>query len=286
MAAAAADAWARGATEVCMQGGIHPRYARDGGVYTRFARAAKRGAPAVHVHAFSPLEVASGAAAMGVDAREHVAALRAAGLGSLPGTAAEVLDDDVRAVLCPDKLSSGEWEAVVEAAHAEGMRTTSTIMFGSVEGPDAAARHLVRLRALQERTGGLTEFVPLPFVHEQAPIFKRGRARRGPTLREAALMHAVARLALSPAVTNVQASWCKLGPDAARVALRSGANDLGGTLMSESISRAAGASYGQELPPAAMRALVDVLDDEQGRDPADRRAAWQRTTLYLSLIQI
>lgn len=263
-----------------MQGGIHPTYLADGGVYARFAAAAKAGAPGVHVHAFSPLEVVSGAAAEGVGVRAHLAALRASGLGSLPGTAAEVLVDEVRAVLCPDKLTADEWVRVVEAAHAEGLRTTSTIMFGSVEGPEAVAQHLRRLSALQARSGGLTEFVPLPFVHAAAPIYARAAARRGPTLREAVLMHAVARLALSPSVVNIQVSWCKLGPAAAELALRAGANDLGGTLMSESISRAAGASYGQELPPSEMVRLVARLDVAQGPDPADRRVAWQRTTLY------
>ncbi|KAJ1639826.1 hypothetical protein T492DRAFT_832653 [Pavlovales sp. CCMP2436] len=177
-------------------------------------------------------------------------------------------------------LSAREWEEVVEAAHAEGLATTSTIMHGSVEGPLAAARHLVRLRALQERTGGISEFVPLPFVHEASPIYARGRARRGPTLREAVLMHAAARLVLSDTVPNIQTSWCKMGPAGARLALRAGANDLGGTLMSESISRAAGASYGQEMPAHEMAEVVAQLDAQQGPDPADRRTLWQRTTLY------
>lgn len=263
-----AEAWDRGATEVCMQGGIHPDF--TGETYLAILGAAKAAAPDIHVHAFSPLEVAHGAASLGWPLQRYLAALRDAGLGSLPGTAAEVLDDGVRTALCPDKLSSREWLEVVEAAHSVGLPTTSTIMFGHVDSPATWAAHLGTLRALAARTGSVTEFVPLPFVHMESPIFLKGRARRGPTLRECFLMHAIARLALHPHITNIQASWVKMGPDQAAALLAAGCNDMGGSLMNESITRAAGAAHGQELPPAAMRRLIEAA----GCVPR------QRTTLY------
>jgi FO synthase len=262
------EAWQRGATEVCMQGGIHPRY--TGETYLSILEAAKRGAGDIHVHAFSPLEVRHGAASLGLSIGDYLDRLCGAGLGSLPGTAAEILDDEVRAVLCPDKLSTGEWLAIVEAAHRRGLRTTATIMFGHIDTPQHWARHLLHIRDLQARTGGFTEFVPLPFVHMEAPLYLKGRARKGPTFRETLLMHAVARLALHPLIPNIQVSWVKLGPDGAATCLKAGANDLGGTLMNESISRAAGTEHGQELPPERMNALIASL----GRTPR------QRTTLY------
>ncbi|MGE0874315.1 MAG: 5-amino-6-(D-ribitylamino)uracil--L-tyrosine 4-hydroxyphenyl transferase CofH [Burkholderiales bacterium] len=265
------EAWARGATEVCMQGGIHPAY--TGETYLALLRAVKDAVPGMHVHAFSPLEVTHGARTLGVPVEDFLGRLRDAGLGSLPGTAAEILDDAVRARICPDKLNSAEWLHVIEAAHRAGLRTTSTIMFGHVEGPQAWARHLLQLRDLQARTGGLTEFVPLPFVHMEAPMFLKEGARRGPTWRETLLMHAVSRLVLHPHVPNIQVSWVKLGAQAAAACLRAGANDLGGTLMNESISRAAGNEHGEELPPARMEALIESL----GRRPE------QRDTLYRSV---
>jgi len=226
--------------------------------------------PQIHVHAFSPLEVSHGARTLGISVAEFLAELKRTGLGSLPGTAAEILDDEIRRELAPDKVSTEEWLEVVRQAHRAGLRTTSTIMFGHIEGYVHWARHLLRLRELQQETGGITEFVPLPFVHMEAPMYLRGQARKGPTLREALLMHAVARLVLHPLVRNVQASWVKLGPQWAQRALISGANDLGGTLMNESISRAAGAVHGQELAPAQMHRLIEEI----GRP-------WrQRTTLY------
>ena len=203
------EAWARGATEVCMQGGIHPAY--TGETYVALLRTVKRAEPQMHVHAFSPLEVTHGARSLSVSIPAFLARLRDEGLGSLPGTAAEILDDAVRARICPDKLSAGQWIEVVEAAHRAGLRTTSTIMFGHVETPHAWARHLLAVRDLQERTGGITEFVPLPFVHMEAPMFLKEGARRGPTWRETLLMHAVARLALHPLIPNIQVSWVKLG---------------------------------------------------------------------------
>ena len=190
------EAWQRGATEVCLQGGIHPDF--TGRTYLDILTAVKAEQPEMHVHAFSALEVWHGASTLQLPVRTFLAQLRAAGLGSLPGTAAEVLDDEVRALICPDKMSTREWLSVIQAAHEEGLKTTSTLMFGHLEAPGAVARHLLRLRALQRRTGGITEFVPLPFVHNQAPMYLRGESRQGPSFREAVLVHAVARLALFP----------------------------------------------------------------------------------------
>jgi FO synthase len=264
----AAEAWDRGATEVCLQGGIHPDY--TGATYLGICRAIKAAVPGMHIHAFSPLEVTQGAATLHLSVPAFLAELKQAGLGTLPGTAAEILDDEVRAVICPDKLNTAGWLDVARAAHALGLRTTSTIMYGHVEQPQSWARHLLALRDLQAETGGFTEFVPLPFVHMEAPMYLRGVARRGPTFREAVLMHAVARLALHPHITNIQTSWVKMGPAGAAECLQAGANDLGGTLMNESISRAAGTEHGQEFPPAAMEALIRSI----GRVPV------QRDTLY------
>ena len=262
------EAWARGATEVCLQGGIHPDY--DGNTYLAILGAAKRAAPEIHVHAFSPLEIHHGAATLGMPVAEFLAALQRSGLGSLPGTAAEILDDEVRAVLCPDKIATRRWLDIMAAAHDRGLKTTATVMFGHVDAPKHWARHLIRVRDLQRQTGGFTEFVPLPFVPMEAPIFLKGLARAGPTFREAVLMHAVARLALNPWIKNIQTSWVKMGPNGAAAALQAGANDLGGTLMNESITRAAGASFGQEMAPDAMDALILRI----GRIPRPR------TTLY------
>lgn len=262
------EAWTRGATEVCMQGGIHPSF--DGSTYLGVLDAAKRAEPRIHVHAFSPLEVTHGARTLGISKPEFLAELKRRGLGSLPGTAAEILDDEVRAIICPDKLATNEWLEVVGDAHRVGLRTTATIMFGHVESYLHWARHLLRVRRLQEETGGFTEFVPLPFVHMEAPLYRRGLARKGPTLRETILMHAVARLALGRLIPNIQTSWVKLGPVWAGRCLDAGVNDLGGTLMDESISRAAGAKHGQEFDDESMEALILST----GRTPR------RRTTLY------
>ncbi|MCX7381081.1 MAG: 5-amino-6-(D-ribitylamino)uracil--L-tyrosine 4-hydroxyphenyl transferase CofH [Alphaproteobacteria bacterium] len=264
----AEEAWERGATEVCMQGGIHPDY--TGETYLEICRAIRAAVPGMHIHAFSPLEVTQGAATLGLPLRDFLLRLKDAGLGTLPGTAAEILDDEIRAIICPDKINTEQWLNVVRTAHQVGIRTTSTIMYGHVETSLAWARHLLRLRDLQAETGGLTEFVALPFVHMEAPMYLRGLARKGPTYREAILMHAVARLVLHPLVPNIQASWVKLGPDGALAALNAGASDMGGTLMNESISRAAGTQHGQEMPPEDMEALIR----RAGRTPL------QRTTLY------
>ena len=264
----ASEAARRGATEVCMQGGIHPSFTGD--FYVELCRAVKEAEPQMHVHAFSPLEVFQGAGTAGRTVAQQLALLRDAGLGTLPGTAAEVLDDRIRRLLCPDKINTAQWVDVVEEAHRQGLRTTSTLMFGSIDGPEHWARHLVVLRELQARTGGITEFVPLPFVHMEAPIYRKGRARRGPTWEETLKLHAVARLALRGFIDNIQVSWVKCGLDGAAEILQAGANDLGGTLMNESISRAAGASHGQEVPAQEMQRVIRSI----GRIPV------QRTTLY------
>ncbi len=262
------EAWERGATEVCMQGGIHPAY--TGQTYLDICRAVKEAVPHMHVHAFSPLEVFQGAETLGRPLKDFLYDLKAAGLGTLPGTAAEVLDDEVRKILCPDKLTTQLWLDGMKAAHEVGFKTTATIMYGHVDRPEHWARHLLRLRDLQAETGGFTEFVPLPFVAHEAPLYLKGRARPGPTFREAVLMHAVARLALHPHFRSIQTSWVKMGETGVAAALNAGANDLGGTLMNESITRAAGATHGEEWPPQQMEHVIRGT----GRTPV------QRTTDY------
>jgi FO synthase len=262
------EAWKRGATEVCMQGGINPRY--TGKTYMELLRAVKEEEPAIHVHAFSPLEIWQGASTLGISVRRFLEMLRDAGLGSLPGTAAEILDDEVRNIICRDKVNTEQWIDVIRTAHEVGLKTTSTIMFGHVESYVHWARHLLKLRDLQEETGGITEFVPLAFVHMEAPMSLRGQSRIGPTWREVRLMHALGRLILHPLITNVQASWVKLGPDGLTALLQGGVNDLGGTLMNESISRAAGTQHGQEFAPSQMEWVAASLN----------RRVEQRNTLY------
>ena len=262
------EAWARGATEVCLQGGIHPGF--DGDYYLSVVRAIKQALPELHVHAFSALEIWQGAATLGLSLPDYLEELRDAGLGSLPGTAAEILDDEVRRVICPDKVTTAQWLEVHDTAHRVGLRSNVTMMFGHVDGPRNWARHLLHAREQQRRSAGFTELVPLPFVHMEAPMWLRGQARSGPTFGETLLAHAVARLALHPWITNVQVSWAKLGPEGVAAALRAGVNDLGGTLMNESISRAAGAEHGQEFSPERMEELIRSA----GRVPR------QRTTLY------
>jgi FO synthase len=257
-----------GATEVCLQGGIHPSF--DGDYYVDVCRAVTDVAPDIHVHGFTALEVTEGARRLGEPLARYLRRLMAVGLKALPGTAAEILDDEVRSDLCPDKIDTEEWLDAHRTAHAVGLRSNITIMFGSIERPVHWARHLVRTRELQKETGGFTEFVPLPFVHMAAPIYLQRKARRGPTFRETLLMHAVARIAYRRWVPNVQVSWVKVGPDGARQVLMAGANDLGGTLMDENISRAAGAAHGQRMDEDAFREIADPLG----------RPLEQRTTLY------
>jgi FO synthase len=266
--ARAVEAVAMGATEVCLQGGIHPDF--DGEYYLRVIEAVSQVTPGVHLHGFTALEVTEGARRLGEPLTGYLRRLAEAGLRSLPGTAAEILDDEVRAVLCPDKITADEWLDAHRTAHGIGLRSNITIMFGSVERPRHWARHLVRTRALQRETGGFTEFVPLPFVHMAAPIHLQGRSRRGPTFREALLMHAVGRIAYQGLIDNVQVSWVKMGREGSRQVLRAGANDLGGTLLDENISRAAGASHGQRMGEDDFRAWVEPLG----------RRLEQRTTLY------
>jgi len=257
-----------GATEVCLQGGIHPDF--DGDYYLELARAVKQVAPDIHVHGFTALEVTEGARRLGVPLRDYLIEARAAGLATLPGTAAEVLDDEVRRIICHDKVDTDEWLDAHRTAHEVGLRSNVTIMFGTIERPAHVANHLLRTRALQRETGGFTEFVPLPFVHMASPIHLQGASRLGPTFREVLLMHAVGRIAYRGAIDNIQVSWVKCGTEGARQILRAGANDLGGTLMDESISRAAGASHGQEVDEEELRAIVGPLG----------RPLEQRTTLY------
>lgn len=262
------EAWQRGATEVCMQGGIHPDY--TGQTYVDIVRTVKTATPDMHVHAFSPLEVWQGAATAGVDIRTFLRQLQAAGLDTLPGTAAEILHDDVRQQICPDKLNSEQWLEVMRTAHEVGFNTTATIMFGHLDHARHWATHLLRLKTLQDSTGGFTEFVPLPYVHMEAPLYRRGGSRRGPSFREAVLMHAVSRLVFNGSINNIQASWVKMGHDGALACLQAGANDLGGTLMNESITRAAGADHGQEWAPADLEQAIRRL----------QRTPLMRTTRY------
>ncbi len=263
---------ARGATEICLQGGIHASY--TGETYIGILRAVRGVLPDIHLHAFTPLEVSHGAETLGLSVREYLGILKSEGLNTLPGTAAEILDDEVRAILCPDKINTQGWLDVMRDAHGLGLQSTATIMFGHVDRPIHWARHLLRLRALQAETGGFTEFVPLPFVAEAAPIFVKGDARMGPTHREAVLVHAVARIALFGLIDNIQASWVKMGPEGAAGLLSSGVNDLGGTLMNESITRAAGAQHGQEMTVENMRALIY----RAGRIPRQRTTAYGTPT--------
>ena len=257
-----------GATEVCLQGGIHPNF--DGDYYIDVARAVHEAVPGMHIHGFTALEVTEGAKRNQEPLADYLSRLRKAGQKSLPGTAAEILHDDVRATLCPDKINTEEWLEAHRIAHSVGLGSNVTIMFGSIERPEHWVHHLLRTRALQEETGGFTEFVGLPFVHMASPIYLQKKARRGPTFREVVLMHAVARIAYRGRIDNIQGSWVKLGFDSISQLLQSGANDLGGTLMDENISRAAGADHGTEVNAEDFRRIVEPLG----------RTLVQRTTLY------
>lgn len=265
----AQEAWLRGATEVCIQGGLHPDLPGD--YYLQILAAVKARVPEVHIHAFSPFEIWYGVRKSRTALRDYLQALKQAGLGSMPGTAAEILDKEIRLQLTRNKLSADEWETIIRAAHAAGIRSTSTIMYGHVDGPSHWAGHIDRIRKIQKDTGGFTEFVPLGFVHHNTRLFRHGvGVRPGPAHVESVNMHAVARLMLAGHIDNIQVSWVKLGPQMAHAMLDCGVNDLGGTLMNESISRAAGASHGQEITPAEMVRIIRSA----GRVPV------QRNTLY------
>ncbi|PCJ11382.1 MAG: 7,8-didemethyl-8-hydroxy-5-deazariboflavin synthase [Gammaproteobacteria bacterium] len=277
------EAWQRGATEVCLQGGIHPSY--TGQTYLDICRAIKQVCPDLHIHAFSPLEVWQGAKTLGISLEQFLIQLKQAGLDTLPGTAAEILDDEVRKDLCPDKINTQQWQEVMVTAHRVGFKTTATIMFGHIERYAHIARHLLLIRSIQqshiENTQanehsaadylGFTEFVLLPYVHMEAPMHRKGKSRPGPSFREAVALHAISRLVLSPYITNIQASWTKMGHEGAAACLNAGVNDLGGTLMNETITRSAGASHGQETSPADMEKIIR----QANRNPQQRGTYYQ-----------
>jgi 7,8-didemethyl-8-hydroxy-5-deazariboflavin synthase CofH subunit len=263
------DAVARGATEVCIQGGIDPR--KDHTHYRLILETIKAEFPALHIHAYSPEELDFGQKKSGMPLREYLLWLKEAGLGTIPGTAAEILDDAVRDVLSPKKLMTARWVEIVSAAHAVGLRSSATIMYGHIEKPEHVAGHLDLLRSLQKETGGFTEFVPLGFIHEKNLLGNVGLSRPGPSAADDLRLLAVARLFLRPWIRNVQMSWVKMGPKLAQLALTAGANDFGGTLMEESISRESGADHGENLPPETMRRLIR----EMGRTPVERSTTYR-----------
>ncbi len=265
----AREAWDRGATEVTLQGGIHPEFTGD--FYVSVTEAIKAELPRMHIHGFTPLEVWQGAETSGATVRDFLIRLKEAGLGTLPGTAAEILDDDVRRFLCPDKIRTSQWAQVMLIAHELGLKSTATIMFGHIDHHRAWAKHLEVIRQIQRRTGGFTELVPLPFVHMGAPIWLNGKARPGPTWDEVVLIHAVGRIALDGLVPNIQASWVKLGLDGASRLLKAGCNDLGGTLMGEIITRSAGAAHGQEMDPAEFERTITAVGRQAGRRDTEYR---------------
>jgi 7,8-didemethyl-8-hydroxy-5-deazariboflavin synthase CofH subunit len=265
----AREAWDCGATEVCIQGGL-PRDL-DGFFYRDLLRTIKRAIPAMHVHAFSPMEIDYGVLKTGMPLRDYLQMMKDEGLGSIPGTAAEILDDRVRQQLSPNKLPVARWAEIITAAHEMGIPTTSTMMYGHVEEHADCVRHILLLRAIQKRTGGFTEFVPLGFVHENTRLFRHGGARPGATRSEHMRMHALARVLLHGAIRNVQVSWVKLGFETSLACLQSGANDFGGTLMEESISKAAGATFGEYVSPEQFREMIRTI----GRTPAERTTTYK-----------
>jgi 7,8-didemethyl-8-hydroxy-5-deazariboflavin synthase CofH subunit len=265
----AREAWDRGATEVCIQGGL-PRDL-DGFFYRDLLRTIKRAIPAMHVHAFSPMEIDYGVLKTGMPLRDYLQMMKDEGLGSIPGTAAEILDDRVRQQLSPNKLPVARWVEIITAAHELGIPTTSTMMYGHVEEPADCVRHILLLRAIQKRTGGFTEFVPLGFIHENTRLFRHGGARPGATRSEHMRMHALARVLLHGAIRNVQVSWVKLGFETSLACLQSGASDFGGTLMEESISKAAGATFGEYVSPEQFREMIRTIE----RIPAERSTTYK-----------
>jgi FO synthase subunit 2 len=268
-----------GATEVCIQAGLPPKL--DGRYYIDLCRAIATALPEIHIHAFSPEEVLYGVTRSGLSIREYLSELKAAGLGTLPGTSAEILDDEVRAVIAKGRITTSQWLDVITTAHRLGIRTTSTIMYGHVETPAHWVRHLALLRDVQKDTGGFTEFVPLSLIHQEAPMYRRGLipgVRPGATGAEVVRMHALARLMLGATFRNIQCSWVKEGPKLSQMLLQAGANDLGGTLINESISTSAGAGYGQLVAPAELRRLVRDL----GRTPAERSTTYGILKIHTS----
>jgi FO synthase len=276
----AVEAWQLGATEVCIQGGLPhglpPFYYRD------ILRAVKNAVPRMHIHAFSPMEIVYGVELTGMPLADYLAMLRDNGLGTLPGTAAEILDDEIRAVLSRNKLSTAEWIEVIRTAHRCGIRTTSTMMYGHAETSAHWVRQLLLLRQIQQETGGFTEFVPLGFVHQNTLLFHQGLARSGPTLAEHLKVHALARLMLAGSINNIQVSWVKLSRKLSQLCLQAGANDYGGTLMEENISREAGATAGQYTSPEDFQSLILEI----GRIPAERNTTYSRIHIKLPLERV
>ena len=269
----AAEAWRLGATEVCVQGGLPPDL--DGFYYRKILEAIKQRAPQIHIHAFSPMEVVYGVERTGMDLRDYLKMLRGAGLGSLPGTAAEILDDRVRSVISRKKLTRGQWIDVITTAHELGIPTTSTMMYGHVEEARDWVSHLLLLRSIQQQTGGFTEFVPLGFIHEKTALYRTGLARPGSTVEEDVAVHALARIVLNRWIPNLQISWVKLGWDVSRLCLRAGANDLGGTLMEEHISSASGEVAATSATPEELQAFVV----SEGRVPVERSTTYKKLSV-------
>jgi len=263
------EAWDRGATEVCVQGGL-PRDL-DGFFYRDLLRAIKHAIPAMHVHAFSPMEIDYGVAKTGMPLHDYLQMMKDEGLGSIPGTAAEILDDRVRQELSPNKLPAGRWVQIITSSHELGIPTTSTMMYGHVEDPADWVRHILLLRSIQKRTGGFTEFVPLGFIHENTRLYRHGGARPGAKREEHLRVHALARVLLHGAIQNLQVSWVKLGFETSLACLQAGANDFSGTLMEESISKAAGATFGEYVSPEEFRSRIRSI----GRVPAERTTTYQ-----------
>jgi 7,8-didemethyl-8-hydroxy-5-deazariboflavin synthase CofH subunit len=273
----AIEAREMGATEVCIQAGLPPKL--DGSYYVDLCRAIKAAVPEMHLHAFSPEEILYGSTRSGMPIPDYLAALRRAGLGTLPGTSAEILDQEIRDVIARGRITVEQWIEVITSAHAQGIRTTSTIMYGHIERREHWVRHMNLLRSIQKDTGGFTEFVPLSLIHQEAPMYRRGLVpgvRPGATGMDVVKMHALARLFLGPTFRNIQSSWVKEGPKLAQYLLAAGANDVGGTLINESISTSAGAAYGQLVPPAELRRLVR----DAGRIPAQRSTEYELLRVY------
>ncbi len=270
----AREAWERGATEVCVQGGL-PRDL-DGFYYRDLLRAIKHAIPEMHVHAFSPMEIDYGVTKTGMALRDYLRMMKDEGLGSIPGTAAEILDDRVRKELSPNKLAAARWVEIITAAHELGIPTTSTMMYGHVEEPADWVRHMLLLRTIQKRTGGFTEFVPLGFIHEKTRLYRHGGARPGAKREEHLRVHALARVLLHGAIKNLQVSWVKLGFETSLACLQAGANDFSGTLMEESISKAAGATFGEYVSPEEFRARIRSI----GRVPAERTTTYKIRRIF------